>query len=147
MIVGIGTDLVEVVRMQEALGRHGERLAARILTPAELEEFYRSAAQERFLSKRFAAKEAAAKALGTGFAEGLGWHDIAVTHDALGRPELQFQGAGLRLLRRLGATRSHLSIADERGHAVAFVVLEQDAVGTDTYGEAHEYNASRVSER
>ncbi|MGA1562949.1 MAG: holo-ACP synthase [Gammaproteobacteria bacterium] len=133
MIVGIGTDLVEVVRMQEALSRHGERLAARILTPDELDEFHRSAAQDRFLSKRFAAKEAAAKALGTGFAEGLGWQDIAVTHNALGRPELRFQGAGLRLLQKLGATRSHLTIADERGHAVAFVVLEQDTLGADVH--------------
>ena len=131
MIVGIGTDLVEVVRMQEALSRHGERLAARILTAEELDEFHRSAAQDRFLSKRFAAKEAADKALGTGFAEGLGWHDIAVTHNALGRPELRFQGAGLRLLQKLGANRSHLSIADERGHAVAFVVLEQEPAAAD----------------
>ena len=132
MIVGIGTDLVEVVRMQEALSRHGERLATRILTAEELDEFHRSAAQDRFLSKRFAAKEAAAKALGTGFAEGLGWHDIAVTHNALGRPELRFQGAGLRLLQKLGVNRSHLTIADERGHAVAFVVLEQEPVAAAT---------------
>jgi holo-[acyl-carrier protein] synthase len=146
MIVGIGTDLVEVVRMQEALSRHGERLAARILTPEELDEFHRSAAQDRFLSKRFAAKEAAAKALGTGFAEGLGWQDIAVTHNALGRPELRFQGAGLRLLQKLGATRSHLTIADERGHAVAFVVLERDSLTDEAVANARATQAAQAQQ-
>lgn len=126
MIFGIGTDIVSVSRMRAALERHGERFAERILAPCERDAYQASPCRERFLAKRFAAKEAAAKALGTGFSGGLSLHHIVVTHNAAGRPLLRFDGRGSELLRNLGVGASHLSISDEHEYAVAFVTLMQE---------------------
>ena len=84
MIYGIGTDIVQVVRIRESLDRHGERFAERILSDAELAEFRASAHPARFLARRFAAKEAVAKAFGTGFSGGLTFRDITIGHDDAG---------------------------------------------------------------
>ena len=92
MIFGIGTDIVRVGRMEQDLQRFGERFAERILTADEFEEFRLNAKPAHFLARRFAAKEAAAKAMGTGFANGLSWKHIGVTHDAAGKPILEFSG-------------------------------------------------------
>lgn len=126
MIAGIGTDIVEVIRMEQALERHGERFSARVLTPAEQLEMSAVAAPERFLAKRFAVKEAAAKALGTGFAQGISWQDFAVIHNELGAPALTLAGAALKLAEQKAVTRVHVSISDERHYAVAYVLLESD---------------------
>ncbi len=123
MIFGIGTDIVSIARMHDALERHGERLAARMLSNSELDEFHRSHHQANYLAKRFAAKEAAAKALGTGFRDGLALRHIEVGHEPLGRPLLRFHGKALALIDELGVGESFLSISDEREHAVAFVTL------------------------
>lgn len=123
MIFGIGTDIVSVPRMAQNLERYGARFAARILTPEELEEFQAAARPAHFLAKRFAAKEAAAKALGTGFSDGLFLSHIGVTHDGRGRPMLRFSGRALALLNELGIGESHLSLADEQELAIAFVTL------------------------
>ncbi|HEY8554827.1 MAG TPA: holo-ACP synthase [Burkholderiales bacterium] len=124
MIHGIGTDIVRVERMQRSLDRFGERFAARVLTPAELEDFRRSLRPAHFLARRFAAKEAAAKALGTGFVRGLRLRDIGVGHDADGKPVLVFHGAAEALLRKQHIHAAHLTLADETDYAVAFVLLE-----------------------
>ena len=124
MILGIGVDLVTVARMAGMIERHGDRLARRILAPGELDEYAAAQDKSRFLAKRFAAKEAVAKALGTGLRAPVTMDAIAVTHDDLGRPGLAF-GADLQSWlaeRRIG--RPHLSISDERDHAAAFVVAE-----------------------
>ena len=126
MIIGIGTDIVGVARMQASLDRHGERFARRILAPAELEEFLKDKRQAHFLAKRFAAKEALVKALGTGFRDGIRLSDIRVIHDRLGKPGLSCGGAAALLLQKLGVSFSHISLADERDFAVAFVVLDAD---------------------
>ncbi len=123
MIFGIGTDIVQVSRIRSSLERFGERFAARILTEAELAQYRRSGQPAHFLAKRFAAKEAAAKAIGLGFRDGLTLHDIAVGHDPYGRPLLEFSASATDLLRRLGAGEAHLSLSDERDYAVAFVTL------------------------
>lgn len=123
MIFGIGTDIVSVSRMDAALARHGERFAWRILSTDEHAAYHAAPNKARFLAKRFAAKEAAAKALGTGFANGLSLHHISVTHDGAGRPLLHFSGHGNELLEQLGVGASHLSISDEHDYAVAFVTL------------------------
>ncbi len=123
MIHGIGTDIVEVARMQRNLQRFGERFARRLLTEGEWADFQRSPRPAPFLAKRFAAKEAAAKAMGTGFRDGLSLRHIGVTHDALGRPELAFSGVAAELRQRLNIGLAHLSLADERDYAVAFVTL------------------------
>ena len=123
MIHGVGTDIVSVARMRSALERFGDKLARRILTPDELAEFHRSLLPAHFLARRFAAKEAAAKALGTGFRNGLQPRHIGVVHDPSGRPRLEFHGPAQRLGNALGIAAGHVSLADERDHAIAFVTL------------------------
>ena len=123
IIYGIGTDIVRIARMEADLAQYGERFARRILAPVEFEEYLQSRSPARFLAKRFAAKEAAVKALGTGFSQGIGLHDVAVGHEAAGRPFLIYAGQAQRLCGELGITASHLSIADESDYAVAFVTL------------------------
>lgn len=123
MIAGIGTDLVRVARLEEGLARFGEALARRILTAAELAEFRSDCRPAHFLAKRFAAKEALAKAMGTGFRGGMKLSDIEVVHTEAGRPVLKCSGRTAVLLKEMGAADSHLSLADERDYALAFVVL------------------------
>ena len=84
MIYGIGTDIIAVGRIEQALNRHGDRFARRILAAVEWDDFAASVHRARFLAKRFAAKEAFVKALGTGMRHPAPWHNINVTHDALG---------------------------------------------------------------
>ena len=124
MILGTGVDLVEIARMEAILARHGRRFAERILTPGELAGFDCSRHQAAFLARRFAAKEACAKAFGTGFRDGLSLRHIGVDHDALGRPLLALTGEAAVRAARLGVCASHLSISDDRAYALAFVVLE-----------------------
>jgi len=123
VIFGIGTDIVKIARIEKNLDRFGERFAARILTPKELGEFRRANIKAAFLAKRFAAKEAAAKAMGTGFREGISMSQIGVCHAPGGRPRLEFAGAAQTFLEQAGITEIHLSLADEEDHAVAFVTL------------------------
>lgn len=123
MIFGIGTDIVRVARMQKNIERYGEKFAERILTPAELTEFRKESRQAHFLAKRFAAKEAAAKAMGTGFRDGLMLHHIGVTHDAAGKPHLAFTDQAAEFVQANRITGVHVSLSDEEDHAVAFVTL------------------------
>lgn len=123
MIFGIGTDIVSIQRISDGLARHGERFAQRILGEAEFSEFAVATSRANYLAKRFAAKEAAAKALGTGFRDGLSLSHITVGHDPLGRPMLEFSGKALTLIRDLGIESAHLSLADEKEYAIAFVTL------------------------
>jgi len=123
VIYGIGTDIVSIQRIAKALERHGKRFAERILASGELQAFANTAQPEHFLAKRFAAKEAAAKAFGTGFSDGLVMSNIAVTHDSRGKPMLEFSGRAKRLCEELGVGEHFLSISDEKEHAIAFVTL------------------------
>jgi holo-[acyl-carrier protein] synthase len=109
--------------MQDNLQRFGARFAGRILCAAELKEFAADNRPAHFLAKHFAAKEAAVKALGTGFRDGVKLADIRVTHDGLGQPGLSYSGRIASLLRESGVDRSYLSLADENDYAVAFVIL------------------------
>jgi holo-[acyl-carrier protein] synthase len=123
VIFGIGTDIVSVSRMESALQKHGDRFAERILAAAELQEYQQSAKRAHFLAKRFAAKEAAVKAFGTGFRDGLAMSQIIVSHDGLGKPLLKFCGRAEAYCRDNGVGESFISISDEKEHAVAFVTL------------------------
>ncbi len=123
MILGIGTDIVRIDRMMQALSRHPQRFAARILSARELERFNRHAQPARFLAKRFAVKEAAAKALGTGIAQGVSWQHIDLEHDSLGAPRLCLTDRALALSQQQGVTAMHISLSDEKEYVVAFVVL------------------------
>jgi len=126
MIFGIGTDVVAYARIEKMHGHHGERAAQRILSGAELAEYAASTDQARLLMKRFAAKEALAKALGSGMRHPVSFQRISVTHDALGKPGFEFDPELAAHMEQLGVTRHHLSISDERDVAVAFVALEKD---------------------
>ena len=123
MIFGIGTDIVQVSRIQKSLDRYGELFARRILAETELEDFRRTLHPARFLARRFAAKEALAKAYGTGFTGGLTFRDIAVTHDAAGKPMLELAGRAAELQQEMGIGEDFISISDEREYAVAFVTV------------------------
>lgn len=124
MIVGIGADIVAVERVRHAWRRHGERLARRILTTEEMNLLTGSGQGEvAFLARRFAAKEAAAKALGTGFRDGVGLRCLAVSNDRRGKPELRLLGGAAQRGKQLGVSEIHLSLSDERDYAVAFVVM------------------------
>ncbi|MBC8520003.1 MAG: holo-ACP synthase [Gammaproteobacteria bacterium] len=128
MILGIGTDLVDVKRIRDSLERHGDRFAEKILSKDEVLEFQQCGerVQAHFLAKRFAAKEATAKALGTGFRDGIKLQDIEVTHTEKGKPELLLSGGAELEQRQLGVTATHISISDEHEHAVAFVIMEKE---------------------
>jgi holo-[acyl-carrier protein] synthase len=126
MIFGIGTDIVRVARMQRNIHRFGDRFARRILSASEYEDYCRAGQPAHFLAKRFAAKEATVKAMGTGFSLGITLKQISVDHDMAGKPELVLTGDAKAFLDSHGITRSHISIADEQDHAVAFVTLSTD---------------------
>ncbi len=127
MIFGIGTDIVRVARMQKNIERFGEKFAARILSEHELAEYRRIRHKAHYLARRFAAKEAAVKAMGTGFADGIQVRDIEVVHDANGKPALEFHGEARAFLEAHAIAAVHVSLADEEDHAVAFVTLETRA--------------------
>ncbi len=124
MIFGIGTDIVELARIENLFARYGERFARRILSEREWSDFTINPNQPRFLAKRFAAKEAFAKAAGSGLRGPVSLRRISITHDGLGKPMLQFDETLRNYLAQLGISAHHLSISDERGLVVAFVVLE-----------------------
>lgn len=124
MIYGIGTDIVEVSRMEDALARFGEPFAQRILTEAEWLEFEQCQVKARFLAKRFAAKEALCKALGSGLRAPATLQNIGVSHDDLGKPVLVLAPVLQNLVEGHDIRALHLSISDEKTLAVAFVVLE-----------------------
>jgi len=123
VIAGIGTDIVAVERLGKLYERHGERALEKLLAPTERADFARSKDPARFLAKRFAAKEALGKALGIGVAAPATLPNIAVGHDALGKPAFAFAPALEQHLTERGL-HAHLSISDEQAFAVAFVVLE-----------------------
>ena len=124
MIVGIGTDVVSIERIAGVLERHGERFVKRVLTPAERVRFERTQQKASHLAKRWAAKEAFSKAIGTGIHAPFTWQSITVTRDARGAPGIEPSPGMAHHLKGLGVRRSHLSLTDDAGIAVAFVVLE-----------------------
>lgn len=123
MIFGIGTDIVDVDRVAAVFERFGERFPARILTERELEGYRRSKNKLRFLSTRFAAKEAIVKALGTGFRHGVWVRDVGISPDPLGKPEIHYSKRGDALRARLGVGDGYITLSDEAGLVVAFAVL------------------------
>ncbi|WP_108446900.1 holo-ACP synthase [Halomonas denitrificans] len=124
MIIGIGTDIARVARFERAMARHGERFAERLLGELERERLRDHGLPAAFLAKRFAAKEAFVKALGTGLRRGMRWTEIQVVNDALGRPSLVLSGRAQALAEAAGVRALHLSLSDEEALATAFVVLE-----------------------
>ncbi|MEJ2762021.1 MAG: holo-ACP synthase [Gammaproteobacteria bacterium] len=126
MIHGIGVDMVEIRRIEEGIARHGARFAGRILNEAELLLYHGTSMPARYLAKRFAAKEAMVKALGTGFRGIAHLREIGVDNDDMGKPILRYSPSLQQRLQEYGISRSHISITDEGGYALAYVLLEAD---------------------
>ena len=122
-MITVGTDILRIERIEEVVGRLGDSFVRRILTPQECLEYADSPQPERLLAKLFAAKEAVAKALGTGIGRGVSWQDIRIWHDANGAPLVELSGGALRVAREKGGSRVELSLADELEYVLAFAVL------------------------
>jgi holo-[acyl-carrier protein] synthase len=126
MILGTGTDLIDIRRIERALTRFGHRFARRILVDDEYQRYCAHMKPAHYLAKRFAAKEAFSKAMGTGIHFPVNWHNVSVANEPSGRPYLKFSQPLAALLERRGIRRAHLSLSDEVEMACAFVVLEGD---------------------
>jgi holo-[acyl-carrier protein] synthase len=124
MIVGTGIDLVEIDRIQQSLDRFGQRFLNRVFTEAEQAYCQRKRKSAESFAARFAAKEAGAKALGTGISQGVNWLEIEVTREPGGRPALLFHGRAAQIAARLNVTRAALSITHTATLSMASVVLE-----------------------
>jgi len=127
MIVGMGVDLCEVGRLEETLAAaHGPRFLERVFTPVEIAYAGSKGNRSERLAARFAAKEAAMKALGTGWSAEVGWQDIEVTNLESGQPVMTFKGGAAAVAQRMGVKNILVSLSHARGFAVASVVLERD---------------------
>jgi holo-[acyl-carrier protein] synthase len=126
MIVGTGVDIAETSRLEQGLERHGERFTKRLFTPAEVAYCERFKNRGERYAARFAAKEAAFKALGTGWGAGVRWLDVEITHQPSGKPELVLTGRAQEVARGLGVTRMAVSISHSNRYVVAQVILEGD---------------------
>jgi holo-[acyl-carrier protein] synthase len=123
MIFGIGTDILQIERIQKIYDRHGERFISHLLMPEEETLFRGKSRQVRFLAMRFAAKEAIVKAMGTGFAHGIWIRDTGVVQNAWGRPEVIWSERGREMCHKLGIGECHITLTDEAGLVVAVAVL------------------------
>lgn len=122
-IKGLGTDIVEIVRISNAVAS-SDRFAKRVLTDKELNIYKNSPDAARYLAKRWAAKEAAAKALGVGIGRGISFQHFETSNDELGAPILELTSTALELAKSKGITQCHISISDEQHYAMATVILE-----------------------
>jgi holo-[acyl-carrier protein] synthase len=127
MILGTGVDIAETLRLQQGLERHGERFTKKIFTDAEIAYCERFKNRAERYAARFAAKEAAFKALGTGWREGIRWLDVEVVHLPSGKPELVLRGRAEELARNMGVTRMSVSISHSDRYVVALVLFEGNA--------------------
>ena len=125
-MIAVGTDIVKIDRIQAVVERQGERFVQRILAPAEVAEYRASSRALHLLAKRFAAKEAVAKALGTGIGRGVSWQDILIHHDSNGAPLVTLSGGALEVASRRGGDQVLVSLSDEDAYVVAFAVLCRD---------------------
>lgn len=123
-ILGLGTDIVEIARIEGVISRSGDRLARRVLSANEWAQYQAHQQPVRFLAKRFAVKEAAAKAFGTGIRGGLAFNQFEVYNDDLGKPGLRFFNHAQQVASRLGVAHVHVTLADERHYACATVIIE-----------------------
>jgi holo-[acyl-carrier protein] synthase len=123
VIFGIGTDVLRVERVEHIYARYGDHFARRLLLDEEQRLFEKAKRPVRFLAMRFAAKEAIAKALGTGFANGIWIRDVGMMPNELGQPQVIFSERGLAVCRKLGVGGGHLTLSDESGFVIAVAVL------------------------
>ena len=126
MIVGTGIDIAEVGRIATSIERFGQRFLERVFTAEEIRYCESKANKAERYAGRFAAKEAAMKAIGTGWSRGVTWHDVEVRRAPGGRPTIVFHGKAAEFCRSLGAIRAHLSITHTKDSALAQVILESE---------------------
>jgi|ERR1700733_9396123 len=124
MVLGLGTDLIEIERIQASMDRFGERFLERIFTTEEIAYCWRKKQPAESLAARFAAKEAGAKALGTGISRGISWKEIEVIRKMGERPMLHFNGRAGELAKAMGVRRAQLTLSHSRKLAIAVVVVE-----------------------
>ena len=124
LIIGVGTDLVEIKRIERTMQRYGERFLNRVFTERERAECLRRPNEAEALAARFAAKEAAMKALGTGYRQGVVFQDLEVRHQPTGKPELLFSGIARERAVALSVRAAHVSLTHDGGNALAVVILE-----------------------
>ena len=124
MIYGVGTDIVELARVQAIYDRFGEQFVRRILMQQEIELFRRSKQPVRFLAMRFAGKEATVKAMGTGFGHGVWLRDVGILNNQWGRPLVAWSERGRQVCERLGIGDGHVTLSDDAGLVLAFAVVE-----------------------
>jgi len=123
VIFGVGTDLLELSRIQETYDRFGDHFVNRLLMPEEREQFARNKWPVRFLAMRFAAKEATVKAMGTGFAHGMWIRDVGIVSNDSGRPEIIWSARGQGVCEQLGISGGHVSLSDDAGLILAFAIV------------------------
>jgi holo-[acyl-carrier protein] synthase len=123
MTIAIGTDIVEIQRIASALERQGDKFVQRILTESEIVEYQARGNSVAFLAKRFAAKEAIAKALGTGIGRGISFQHMIVSNNSEGAPQVELQDNAAERLKQLGGTNVLLSLSDEKNYALAYVAI------------------------
>jgi len=124
MIVGTGVDIAEVPRIQASIERFGDRFLHRIFTDAEIKYCDSKVNKAERYAARFAAKEAALKAIGTGLRHGISWREVEVTRMPGGRPTVTFHGVAAQFAAKAGMKRAHLSLSHTKEHAIAYVILE-----------------------
>ena len=125
MIIGLGIDVMEVARMQRTIERYGEQFLNHVFTPQEQADAPKGAGKPSYYAGRWAAKEAVAKALGTGIGQYCGWTDVQVRRDGVGKPQIELAGAAARTSKQIGADSIHISISHERHLACASAILEK----------------------
>ncbi|MGB2102876.1 MAG: holo-ACP synthase [Porticoccaceae bacterium] len=123
MTIAIGTDIVEIKRIADALERQGDKFVQRILTASEIDEYQARGNSVAFLAKRFAAKEAIAKALGTGIGRGISFQQLVTSNNLEGAPEVELQDTAAQRLTEIGGTKVLLSLSDEKNYALAYVAI------------------------
>jgi holo-[acyl-carrier protein] synthase len=124
MVIGVGTDLIEIARIAHSIDRFGDRFLRRVFTPREIAYCQRKKYAAESFAARFAAKEAAAKALGTGISRGVSWLELEVVRLPSGQPTLALSGRAAQLATRLGVARTSLSLTHSKDFALAVVVME-----------------------
>jgi holo-[acyl-carrier protein] synthase len=130
-IVGIGTDIIECLRIAQMIDRHGELFIRRVYTEHEIAYCSDKKASTQHYAGRWAAKEAVLKALGTGWVQGISWRDVEVRHKRGGAPTIRLQGGAREVFEQSGITRMHISISHCRSHAVAYAIAEGDGPDGD----------------
>jgi holo-[acyl-carrier protein] synthase len=130
VVIGLGTDLMEIARIERSIERYGERFLERVFTPGEVEYCMARKNSAESFAARFAAKEAGAKALGTGISRGVSWPEFEVRRQRGQRPELHLHGRAAAIAEQLGITRLSLSLSHSREHSLAVVVAEGEEEGS-----------------